>query len=590
MPAQWDVVIVGAGPVGATMALLLADHGIPTLVVDRRTRPQTHPAAHVLSTRSLEIWRQLGLEREIRRLSAPIHELRTISYCTTLAGPALGEVPVLDLSAEDVAAVESISPTRAVHLPQNFLEDLMWDRLRDHALVDFRPGWTYVGQCDSATDIFVSLTHADGAHTVATRYLIGADGAGSSVRRELGIGMAGPVLQHMVSVHFAANLERFYRNRRGPVLWTHTPKGLGTFIIHRPPDELVFQIPYFPPIESPDEFTPEVCARHIGNAIGDRSVDIAVKSIQSWAMTAQIADSYQSGATFLVGDAAHRFPPTGGRGLNTGVADAHNLAWKLAWVLSGRADDDLVDTYAIERRPLGRAATDDSVRNFDGLLDVLSALGLPRRPVRALPAALGRVPRWLPPLLVRRIVGLAMALGYQRLRLAAAPGPLGRRVRRRTAAAIALQGPHYRSWGADLGGAYRSGALVPTDSPIPQVEPEFYTPHLHVGGRLPHAWIDDGHRRRSTLDLIRPDCPTVFTTADAAGAWQAVAPPAVAVVGIADSAIWNGLWQLDASDALLLRPDHHVAARLHLDDLAGLHGALMSMRVRSSASADPTRK
>ncbi len=86
MPAQWDVVIVGAGPVGATMALLLADHGIPTLVVDRRTRPQTHPAAHVLSTRSLEIWRQLGLEREIRRLSAPIHELRTISYCTTLAG------------------------------------------------------------------------------------------------------------------------------------------------------------------------------------------------------------------------------------------------------------------------------------------------------------------------------------------------------------------------------------------------------------------------------------------------------------------------------------------------------------------------
>ncbi len=79
--------------------------------------------------------------------------------------------------------------------------------------------------------------------------------------------MAGPVLQHMVSVHFAANLERFYRNRRGgPVLWTHTPKGLGTFIIHRPPDELVFQIPYFPPIESPDEFTPEVCARHIGNA------------------------------------------------------------------------------------------------------------------------------------------------------------------------------------------------------------------------------------------------------------------------------------------------------------------------------------
>ncbi len=327
--------------------------------------------------------------------------------------------------------------------------------------------------------------------------------------------------------------------------------------------------------------------------IGDRSVDIAVKSIQSWAMTAQIADSYQSGgATFLVGDAAHRFPPTGGGAVSTQVSPMHTTSpGNSRGSYPGAPTTTWSTPTPSNVGPLGRAATDDSVRNFDGLLDVLSALGLPRRPVRALPAALGRVPRWLPPLLVRRIVGLAMALGYQRLRLAAAPGPLGRRVRRRTAAAIALQVRTTEAGGADLGGAYRSGALVPTDSPIPQVEPEFYTPHLHVGGRLPHAWIDDGHRRRSTLDLIRPDCPpTVFTTADAAGAWQAVAPPAVAVVGIADSAIWNGLWQLDASDALLLRPDHHVAARLHLDDLAGLHGALMSMRVRSSASADPTRK
>ncbi|MET0704212.1 MAG: FAD-dependent oxidoreductase, partial [Mycobacterium sp.] len=108
-----DVLVVGAGPVGATAALLLASYGIECTVVEPRREPQRHPAAHVLSTRSMEIWREIGLERDIRGLSAPMHELRCIAYCTTFAGPELGRVPLADLPDAQMDAIESISPTRS---------------------------------------------------------------------------------------------------------------------------------------------------------------------------------------------------------------------------------------------------------------------------------------------------------------------------------------------------------------------------------------------------------------------------------------------------------------------------------------------
>lgn len=134
-----DVLIVGAGPVGATAALLLASYGIDCTVVDPRSEPQRHPATHVLSTRSMEIWREIGLERDIRGLSAPMHELRCIAYCTTLAGPELGRVPLADLPDAQMDAIESISPTRSAHLPQNVLEPLLWQHLRTSDRIKYTP-------------------------------------------------------------------------------------------------------------------------------------------------------------------------------------------------------------------------------------------------------------------------------------------------------------------------------------------------------------------------------------------------------------------------------------------------------------------
>lgn len=576
MKESCDVVVVGAGPVGATAALLLAGHGITSTVVESRSVVGSHPAAHVLSTRSLEIWREVGLERDIRRLSAPMRELRCITYCTTLAGPELGRVPLADMPETQLDAIESISPTRSAHLPQTVLEPLLWRHLRDSISIDVRTGWRYVGHTEVADGVAVEIadTTTGSGRTITARYLLGADGAASAVRRALGVTMAGPVLNHVISVHFSADLEPFLRARRGPVMWTHTGKGLGVVIVHRSPHDLVFQIPYFPPFESPDDFPVEVCRDHILDAIGDPGVDVEIKSITSWAMHAQVATRYRAGPVFLAGDAAHRFPPTGGLGLNAGVADVHNLAWKLAWVISGRARDGLLDTYAHERHPVATDTTADSVANYERLFDVVAALGMSRRAILALPRMVDAVPKWMPRRPVRAAVRGLTALGYRPLGLAKSSGPVGRRLRRRAARAIDGQGQHYRNWGRDLGVRYQGGAVIGDGLPPPPDDPEFYTPCARAGGRLPHAWIEAGGRRMSTLDLVRRDQLTLLVSEDdhaARAAWWSAAhglPFALVGVGGAAKAVFDtGVAGADA-DALVVRPDGHIVAILH----SGRHG------------------
>ena len=137
------VLIVGAGPAGATAALLLAEHGIDTFVVERRVAPPTHPAAHMLSTRTLEIFRELGLEHDVRRLSSRIYELRNIVYATSLTGPELGRITLYDPESTEAQLLQTVSPTRGVNLSQHVLASLLWDQLEACKRVEFQRGSVY---------------------------------------------------------------------------------------------------------------------------------------------------------------------------------------------------------------------------------------------------------------------------------------------------------------------------------------------------------------------------------------------------------------------------------------------------------------
>ena len=594
------VLIVGAGPAGATAALLLAEYGIDTLVVERRMAPSAHPAAHVLSTRTLEIFRELGLEHDVRRLGSRLYELRDIIYATSLTGPELGRITLYDPESPEAQSLQSLSPTRAANLSQHVLEPLLWARLEACKRVEFHRGGVYQNHRETSDGVEVRATDPDGdGEWVATgRYLIGADGAGSHVRRTCGLHMRGPVLQHVISVHFSADLRPYLWSRRAPVIWTCTPRGLGTIIVHSSPDDFVFQFAYFPPVQRLEDFTADDCRRRIRAAVGHRDLAVDIHSVQSWAMTAQVANRYRHGCTFLIGDAAHRFPPTGGLGLNTGVHDAHNLAWKLAWEIAGRAPANLLDTYEAERRPIGIANTEHSVKNFDGLMDVFAALGLPRSGVRALQALTGSRPTAaLPRPASRWMLTALMAGAMQRLGRVTSRGRIGARIRHKVQEVIARQGGHYRTWGLDLGVHYARGFLADGDVSEGVVSIEFYTPIVRVGGRLPHAWVQYNGSRVSTLDLPARDTLTVLATSQHRSSWRdaqtAVGYP-LTMIGVDLTACGGPLRSLAAGQALLLRPDAHIAAVLDPSSSGyadALGAALDQLGVTATAkdSYEPTR-
>jgi hypothetical protein len=346
-------------------------------------------------------------------------------------------------------------------------------------------------------------------------------------------------------------------------------------------------MPYFPPFQSLDDFGARVCRDRILDAIGAADVDVEIKSIRSWAVHAQVAGSYRVGRVFLAGDAAHRFPSTGGLGLNTGIADVHNLAWKLAWVQGRRAREELLDSYESERRPVGVAAASGSVADLAGTFDVVAALGLPRRAVSLLPRTVAALPSWLPRRPMRAAISGLTTLAYKQLGLAASAGPVGRRLRRRAAEAIARQGAPYRSGGRDLEVRYQRGAVIEDEPPPPRDDPEFYTPCARAGGRMPHNWLGGNGARVSTLDLVCRAELTLLVFIDSYPAWScaaeglsiSVVPVGEHVRGVFDT----GIAGCDA-DALVVRPDGHIVSVLHSDR----HGAASLRRAMSVVGAPST--
>jgi 2-polyprenyl-6-methoxyphenol hydroxylase-like FAD-dependent oxidoreductase len=533
------VLVVGAGPVGMTASILLARQGIGNLVVDRRSGPHRAPQAHVVNPRSLEIFRGAGLDVAVLRTHAtPREDGSHVAWMTTLAGTELGRLPY-ERQGDDALAY---SPTPLLNLSQHRLEPLLLSHLRTHPLatLHYRHEWASLTQDeDSVTARIRDLDH-DEDYEVRCKWLLAADGAGSRVRRAVDIGMEGPDrLQSFVMIHFEANLRPLVRERPAILYWTVDPECLGAFVAHDIDRTWVFMHAHDPETEPIATFTEAACTAIVRRAIGHADVDFVVRDISSWTMTAQVAERYRAGNVFLVGDSAHRFPPSGGMGMNTGVQDVHNLAWKLAAVAQGWADGALLDTYERERRPIAQRNADQSLANAMKMLELLQELGITPDDAASRP--------------------VLAAL------LADADG------RARVHEAIARQQDHFDMLGLQLGLAYESGALVPdgSDPAAPANPVRDYLPTARPGARLPHAWIEQDGERRSTLDLVAAGGLTLISAPDG-GAWAEAARactqgPVRCLVSGRDFHDPEGHWtracELAPDGAVLVRPDQHVAWR-----------------------------
>ncbi len=541
VPAEVPLLIVGGGPVGLVAAALADRLGVRAAVVERRLAPQVPPAAHVINARTFEILRSIGVDGAALDAACGAPEDGAwVRWVTSLVGDELAAVPFERQG--DLAALDAVTPTPLRNLSQHRLEPILRRHIARAPAAPLHAGGAFVGAVTD--DEGVTSTVADAAtgaaRAVRCRYLIAADGARSSVRQQLGIAMEGPErLAAFVSIHLRGRFRDLLGDRPATLYWIDDPDRAGVFVAHDLDETLVFMHPFDPDAESLDDYPAERCLA-IAEAAAGAALNAEVVSISPWTLASQVADRYRSERTFLVGDAAHRFPPTGGLGLNTGAVDAQNLVWKLAAVLAGWAPPELLDTYEAERRPVAIANAARSLHNASKMLDVSTALGLTGD------ADSDRV---------AYAATLASDDGRARVR-----------------AAAEAQAGHFDQLGLQLG--FRHGGDAPALDEV-----ESYTPTTAPGARLPHAWvIDPDGVRCSTLDLIPPDRFVLVTSSpawvDAGRACATATPVPIDVVALDAHGSWTAASEVGDEGAVLVRPDQHVAWRTDLPPDAGAAGAL----------------
>jgi 2,4-dichlorophenol 6-monooxygenase len=356
------VLIVGGGPVGLTAALRLAQEGVPSRVVERRPAVGRAPAAHVLRARPMAVFERLGVAAEIER-AKPALALDAITWCATLGGREVGR---LDLR-------KGVRPGRDVwtNCPQNVLEPILRRAVEREDRIELRTGAECVGIEPVADGVRAMIRDADGSEeTLESAWAIAADGAASSIRRMLDVAMVGPGPQgSFFMVHFEADLRPWIEGRSGPIFWILNPEAPGALIVHDPARSHVWMT-LQSGVADEEETIPGRLARSLGIPTWPR-----ILAIDAWAPHVQVAERYREGRVFLAGDAAHRFPPTGGLGLNTGILDVDVLAGLLGEVERARADPARLDAYETTCRPVAEANARESLANALRLGEVAEVLG-----------------------------------------------------------------------------------------------------------------------------------------------------------------------------------------------------------------------
>jgi 2-polyprenyl-6-methoxyphenol hydroxylase-like FAD-dependent oxidoreductase len=554
------VLIAGGGPVGLSTALLLARLGVRSTLVERRQTTSSLPKARLVNTRSMEVFRQCGIESAIRTAGLPPSRARFLIRARSVAGEEIDR-----REATFTQGAQALhSPTTACTCPQNHLEPVLLSTVRDRHLTEilFEHELTaFLQDANGVTATIVDRAKGE-ERQIRAGYLVGADGAHSLTRQILGINMDGQTgLGHNVLIHFRADLTRWLEHRPPYMVLIDGPQGPGPLLAVDGSDEWLYMSVFDPASgRRAEDYTSERCLAIVREVLGDGDVPVELLGSAPWTANARVAQHYAKGRVFLAGDAAHEVTPSGGFGMNTGVQDAHNLAWKLSAVLGGWAAPSLLETYDAERRPVGQAVVAQSVRN------------------RAETAAAVRQG-------ARHADGAAHGT--------ASGTSEGAGVRPRTPQLL-------NEWGLIFGTAYASDAVVPDKTSPPEVDDPVtdYVPTARPGHRAPHVWLDRSGQRISTLDLFGDGF--VLMTGPSGGGWQAAAqrafrkrgvPIATHVIGDGcELQGFGGAWQeayaVQADGAVLVRPDGHVAWRCrttHVDPMGELERVSAALLFASDA-------
>jgi putative polyketide hydroxylase len=356
MSIDTSVLICGGGLNGLTAALLLARREVPCVVVERHPGTSIQYKFAGISPRSMEIFREAGLEDEVRAKRTGDQQAGGVARGRTLSDPELQWM--MESAWPEVAGVSAVGPATC---DQHVLEPILREHAERHG-ADVRFNTELISVAQEADSIEARLRGgpAGTEHVIRARYLIAADGANGTLRDRLGIGRTGAgVLQHWINIIFDTDLDPYLQGRRFTSCFvtslnaTFTPRESGRWLL---------ALQYDPSRgERPESFDGNRCRDLVRIGSGRSDVKADLVDARPWEVAAYVADRFREGRAFLIGDAAHIMPPTGAFGGNTGIHDAHNLAWKLAMVLKRQADPALLDTYDTERRPVALATLDQAL-------------------------------------------------------------------------------------------------------------------------------------------------------------------------------------------------------------------------------------
>ncbi|MCB9222240.1 MAG: FAD-dependent monooxygenase [Ignavibacteria bacterium] len=575
--AKTEVLIIGAGPSGMVSALCLAKLGVSSIIVERNAGVSEHPKAHELNARSIEILEGLGISSEdLAEEAAPFNDGSRILFCKTI-NEEYGRIDLFDDEARRAKYEQHLkSITPYLNLSQTELEKILLRKVHENPLIDirFQHQWESLTQDDSSVNNQILDRQTGNTFAIKSQYVLAADGAGSRCRKFVNIPFLGPdKVDDFVSAYFENNL-REHVQTPAKLFWIFNPESVGTFIAHHIEKRWVYMQPVYLDYEKKETFTKAYLENRIKKALGDDSLDIDVKSISYWRMSAQIAESYRKNRVFLVGDAAHRFPPIGGLGMNTGIPDAHNIAWKLQAVIQGWADETFLDTYEAERKPIAEQNCEECLFNYHKILEVIEAFGLGRNDLKKLAKFKNTFPAtWLPAAFIDKIIRLGEKIAGKKMDKFHSNPDLKEKVLNTIADQIA----HFDRIGLDIGYSYEQGAIIPdgTELLAPNDKVTEYIPSTRPGARFPHLNFQKKTAPTSSHDLLDYRFFTLFIR-EKGRDWETALTqlsPAIQqktkVVRLDELGLSETVYtaliclcEIEVTGALLIRPDGHVAWRI----------------------------
>lgn len=505
-PVEVPVLIVGGSLVGMSTALLLAHHGISALAVEHHKGTAIHPRAAFIHQRTMEILRTVGVEQIVREKSGEqFDQDGAIMAVETLAGKELAWY-IANLNEK----VRDVSPCSRVFITQSLMEPLLQKRaLELGARVRFSTDMISFEQNAEGVTAVIQDRDTGETETVRSRYMVAADGSRSSIRQSLGIGMSGRgVFSNSITIYFRAapshDFTSLMRGRNLSVIMVVNPAIRGFFRIEKPYRSGFLAVhtigdPEHPETDVSKGLTEEKCIEYVHAGLGTSEIPVRIENVMHWQSTADLADRFVDGRVFLAGDAAHVMPPYGGFGGNTGIADAHNLAWKLAYVLKGLASPRLLETYEPERRPASAFTVEQSYSRY-----------------------------------VTRAAAYLGAGGMQ---------------------------PLEDDLHIELGYCYNSSAVIPENGSSPPHENPRGSKG-RPGTRAPHFWLEKNGKKISTLDLFGRNFVLLAGPAGAGWAQYAATPSGTNLdFHCIETDGFTEAYGISPEGAVLVRPDGFVAWR-----------------------------